>query len=75
MWISFFVFFGYSIQVFYLLRFILQAELNKAAADNDSIENGPQNDGKNENDKTGSKNAKHHSLLLQVIGLKINCTL
>lgn len=51
--------------VFHILRFILQAELNKAAADNDSIENGLQNDVKKENDK---KNAKHHSLLLQVIG-------
>ncbi|XP_028791682.1 probable aspartyl aminopeptidase isoform X2 [Neltuma alba] len=50
-----------------ILATLVKAELNKAVGDNDSTENGPQNDGKEANDKTGSKNAKHHSLLLQAL--------
>ncbi|KAI9100745.1 hypothetical protein K1719_024107 [Acacia pycnantha] len=56
-----------------ILATLVKAEFNKAAADNDSIENGPQNDGKKENDKTGSKNAKHHSLLLQLLASELGC--
>ncbi|XP_028791681.1 probable aspartyl aminopeptidase isoform X1 [Neltuma alba] len=56
-----------------ILATLVKAELNKAVGDNDSTENGPQNDGKEANDKTGSKNAKHHSLLLQLLASKLGC--
>lgn len=39
----------------------MQAEVNKVSSENSSVESG-----KKENDKTGSSNAKHHPILLQV---------
>lgn len=44
----------------------MQAEVNKVSSENGSVESGKQRDGKEENDKTGSSNTKHHPILLQV---------
>lgn len=55
-----------DIAFIYSVWFFLQAELNKAAAGNNSVEGGMQSDGKKANEKIESNNAKHHSVLLQV---------
>jgi len=48
------------------LSFVLQGELNKMSSETVPVENGNQTDGKEAIDKTGTANAKHHLLLLQV---------
>ncbi|KAL5079246.1 hypothetical protein RYX36_007667, partial [Vicia faba] len=49
-----------------ILATSLKAEVNKVSSENGSVESGKQNDGRKENDKTGSSNAKHHPIPLQV---------
>ena len=61
-----FLFNGLDLAFIHSLKFGVQAEVNKVPSENGSVESGKQNDGKKENDKTGSSNAKHHPILLQV---------
>ncbi|KAL5076498.1 hypothetical protein RYX36_015482 [Vicia faba] len=56
-----------------ILATSLKAEVNKVPSENGSVESGKQNDGKKENDKTGSSNAKHHPILLQLLASKLEC--
>ncbi|XP_058787149.1 probable aspartyl aminopeptidase [Vicia villosa] len=56
-----------------ILATSLKAEVNKVSSENGSVESGKQNDGKNEKDKTGSSNAKHHPILLQLLASKLEC--
>ncbi|KAF7833954.1 putative aspartyl aminopeptidase [Senna tora] len=59
-------------QLLPILATSVKAELNKPAAENGPVE-GVQNDGKKENEKTGSNNWKHHSVLLQLLASKLGC--
>ncbi|CAL5202830.1 unnamed protein product [Lathyrus oleraceus] len=56
-----------------ILATSLKAEVNKVSSENGSVESGKQNDGKKENDKTGSSNTKHHPILLQLLASKLEC--
>lgn len=51
-----------------ILATSLKAEVNKVSSENSSVESG-----KKENDKTGSSNAKHHPILLQLLASKLEC--
>ncbi|WJX38749.1 aspartyl aminopeptidase [Trifolium repens] len=51
-----------------ILATSLKAEANKVSSESNSVESGNK-----ENDKTGSSNAKHHPLLLQLLASKLEC--
>ncbi|XP_004500663.1 probable aspartyl aminopeptidase [Cicer arietinum] len=51
-----------------ILATSLKAAVNKGASENGSVESG-----KKENDTTGSSNAKHHPILLQLLANKLGC--
>jgi hypothetical protein len=56
-----FLFNGLDLAFINSLNFVVQAEANKVSSESNSVESGSK-----ENDKTGSSNAKHHPILLQV---------
>ncbi|OIW15410.1 hypothetical protein TanjilG_13746 [Lupinus angustifolius] len=56
-----------------ILATSLKAELNKVSPENGSVESGKHSDGTQTNDKTGTGNTKHHSLLLQLLTSKLGC--
>lgn len=60
------VFYCLYVAFTHTLSFVLQAELNKVASENGSVEGGKQSDGEKSNDKSGTSNTKHHTLFLQV---------
>ncbi|KAK2388386.1 putative aspartyl aminopeptidase [Trifolium repens] len=51
-----------------ILATSLKAEADKVSSESNSVESGNK-----ENDKTGSSNAKHHPLLLQLLASKLEC--
>jgi aspartyl aminopeptidase len=51
-----------------ILATSLKAEANKVSSESNSVESGNK-----ENDKTGSSNAKHHPILLQLLARKLEC--
>ncbi|KAK2442483.1 putative aspartyl aminopeptidase [Trifolium repens] len=51
-----------------ILATSLKAEANKVSSESNSVESGSK-----ENDKTGSSNAKHHPILLQLLARKLEC--
>ncbi|KAF6166896.1 hypothetical protein GIB67_020330 [Kingdonia uniflora] len=51
----------------------IKAELNKVAAENQSLEDGVQGDGKKSNGKCKTDSKKHHSLLLKLLADQAGC--
>ncbi|XP_061366553.1 probable aspartyl aminopeptidase [Gastrolobium bilobum] len=60
-------------QLLPILATSVKAELNKEVSENGSVESGKQSGGKKANDKTDTRNTKHHSLLLQLLASNLGC--
>ncbi|XP_030494094.2 probable aspartyl aminopeptidase [Cannabis sativa] len=56
-----------------VLATAIKAELNKVVASNGPVESDSQTDGKKSNEKTTLEDAKHHSLLLQLLASQLGC--